>query len=129
MSRPYAFGTTISVSKSREAIAGLIERFGVDNLATGILAGRDFVMFDHDGQTYRFVIEPQDDDAEARRHWRCMILYIKSALVLVQEGVRDLDSVFLADRILPNGQSWGDYAKNNNELPRASAFKLLEAAT
>ena len=128
MSRRYAQGTAVLVSKSREDIARLIERFGVDNLATGIMAGRDFVMFDHAGQTYRFMIEPEDDEREMRRKWRCLVLYVRSSLVVVDEGVRDLDSVFLADRILPNGQSWGDYAKNNNELPRASAFKMLEAA-
>ncbi len=128
MTRPYAKGTTVSVSKSREAIARLIERFGVGNLATGVMAGRDFVMFDHDGQTYRFMIEPEDDEDEKMRKWRCLVLYVRAALVVVDEGVRDLDSVFLADRILPNGQSWGDYAKNTSELPRASAFKLLEAA-
>lgn len=128
MGRPYALNTTVSISSTHIEITGLIERFGVGNLATGRMAGRDFVMFDHEGQTYRFVVEPQDDPAEERRQWRCLVLYIRAALVLVQEGVRDLDSVFLADRVLPNGQSWGDYAKDTKSLPRASAFKLLESS-
>lgn len=126
MSQPYAKNTKTTVANSRAEIANLIERFGVGNLATGRMSGRDFVMFDHNGQTYRFQIEPQDDEREERRQWRCMVLYIKSALVLVREGVRDLDTVFLADRILPGGQSWGEYARDTKELPRTSAFGLLE---
>ena len=67
MSRRYAQGTTVAVYKSRDEIARLILRFEVKNLATGIMAGRDFVMFDHNGQTYRFMIEPEDDEGEMRR--------------------------------------------------------------
>ena len=127
MSKPYAHNTTCSIESSRSDIVKLIERFEVGNLVTGRMSGRDFVMFEHSGNTYRFQINPLDDAKEERRQWRCMILYIKSALVSVREGFRDMDTVFLADRILPNGQSWGDYAKETNELPSANAFRLLEA--
>ncbi len=126
MGRPYALGTGVSITRSLAEIYKLIDRFGVNNLATGKAAGRNFIMFDHDGQTYRFVIEPQDDEREEKRQWRCMVLYIKGALVLVEEGVKDLETVFLADRILPGGQSWGQYSLENNEIPKASSFKLLE---
>ena len=128
MGRPYAKGTTVAVADSRTAIAKLIQRFAVKNLATGVMAGRDFVMFDHKGQTYRFEIEqkPKDNEREKMRKWRCLVLYVRSALVVIDEGVRDFDSVFLADRILPNGQSWGQYAKDEKNLPRTSAFPQLE---
>ena len=126
MTRRYAKGTTVSVADSRTTIARLIERFAVNNLATGVMAGGDFVMFDHDGQTYRFMIEPEDDEREKMRKWRCLVLYIRSALVVIDEGVREFDTVFLADRVLPNGRSWGDYAKDTNNLPRTSAFPQLE---
>ena len=126
MSPAYAKNTTVPVSKSRETIARLIERFAINNLATGLIAGRDFVMFDHDGQTYRFMIEPEDDEREKMRKWRCLVLYVRSALVVIDEGVREFDTVFLADRVLPNGRSWGDYAKDTNNLPRTSAFPQLE---
>lgn len=127
MSRPYAANTQCSIETSRHEIVKMIERFDVGNLVTGRMAGRDFVMFEHGGKTYRFQIEPLNDEKEERRQWRCMILYIKAALVQVREGFRDLDTVFLADRILPNGQSWAEYAKETNELPSANAFRLLEA--
>lgn len=128
MTRPYAKGTTVSVLDSRLAIAKLIERFAVHNLATGVMSGRDFVMFDHDGQSYRFEIDqkPKDGEREKMRKWRCLVLYVRSALVVIDEGVRDFDAVFLADRILPDGQSWGQYAKDTNNLPRTSAFPQLE---
>lgn len=128
MSQPYAKGTTVSILDSRLAIAKLIERFAVNNLATGLMNGRDFVMFDHKGQTYRFEIaqKPKDSEREKMRKWRCLVLYVRSALVVIDEGVRDFDSVFLGDRILPDGRSWSAYAKDTNNLPRTSAFPQLE---
>lgn len=125
MSQPYAHNTKVPVYRSREEIVGLIGRFGVANLATGTCAGRDFVMFDHKGQTYRFVVEPQDDPSEERRRWRCIVMYIKSALVFVQEGQSDIESVFMAHRILPNGQTWGEFARDNNAIPTVSEFPQL----
>ncbi len=125
MSRPYAKGTQIPVQESRDKIAHLIERFAVRNLATGIMDAQDFVMFDYDGQTYRFIVEHDDNDAEYRRRWRCLVLHIRSSLVIINEGVRDFSTVFMADRILPNGQSWGEYVKDNNTIPTVSAFPQL----
>lgn len=125
MTRLYAKGTQVPINQSRDEIVGLIRRFGVNNLATGECAGRDFVMFDHKGQTYRFVVESQDDPGEQRRRWRCVVMYIKSALVFVQEGQSDLESVFMAHRILPNGQSWGEFAKDNKTIPTVSSFPQL----
>lgn len=126
MARPYAKGTRIPVKDSRDTISALIERFAVRNLASGIVDGQDFVMFDHDGQTYRFVVERHKHDGEYRRRWRCLVLHIRSSLVIINEGVRDFSTVFMADRILPNGQSWGEWVKNNNNaIPTVSAFPQL----
>lgn len=125
MSQPYAKGTTVSVKESRDHISRLIERFAVNNLAAGVMGGQDFVMFDHGGQTYRFTVDPVDNEPEYRRRWRVLVLHVKTSLVIVDEGVRDFDTVFMADRILPNGQSWGEYVKDNNTIPTVSAFPQL----
>ena len=125
MSQPYAKGTRIPVKDSRDTIAALIKRFAVHNCATGILDGQDFVMFDHEGQTYRFTVEPHKSEGEYRRRWRCLVLHIRSSLVIINEGVRDFSTVFMADRILPNGQSLGEYVKDNQAIPTVSAFPQL----
>ena len=125
MSRPYAKGTQVPIKQSRDDIIHLMERFAVHNLAAGIMGGQDFVMFDHDGQTYRFTVDPHESLPEYRRRWRCLVLHVKSSLVIINEGVRDFSTVFMADRILPNGQSWGEYVKDNNTIPTVSAFPQL----
>lgn len=126
MTQPYAKGTQIPVKKSKDTILQMIERFAVHNLASGIVGDQDFVMFDHDGQTYRFVVEQHKSESEYRRRWRCLVLHIRSSLVIINEGVRDFSTVFMADRILPNGQSWGEWVKNNNNaIPTVSAFPQL----
>jgi hypothetical protein len=55
----------------------------------------------------------QRDEAyaqETRRRWRCLVAIVKAKLVAVEDGISTLEREFLADVVLPNGSTVGEWA-------------------
>jgi len=48
-------------------------------------------------------------NAEARRRWRSLLLVTKARFVAVEDGVLSLEDAFMADVVLPDGQTVGEW--------------------
>lgn len=135
---PYAKHTRVSVSKSQGEIRSLLLKFGADQVAfaedtsdtqasTALVA---FRMNDRAVRTElrlpsqleeRFTHTPstrklRSDDAAfkgweqaCRSQWRSLFLVIKAKLVAVETGITTFEREFMADLVLPNGDTAGQH--------------------
>lgn len=130
----YAADTKVSTDRSRSEIERILSRYGATGFAYGWEPDRAMVGFQLHNRTVQFVI-PMPDPASkeflysghkpprrltalqskaayeqvVRQRWRAMALIIKAKLEAVATGVVSFDQEFLAQLVLPNGQSVGDY--------------------
>lgn len=150
MSR-YAANTDVSAEKSRGEIERILMRYGADQFAYGFETGRGaMVQFRADARLIRFVInlpDPQDKEfwytparrqrrsqaaAEAaweqatRQRWRALSLVIKAKLEAVEAGISEFEQEFLANIVLPDGTTVGDWmgpqvaaAYDSGQMPSA----------
>lgn len=133
---PYAAGTEVSSDRSRAEIEKMMIRFGADQFLSGWDAdrGTNFIGFRiHSRMVRIFLPMPQADDplvcltasgrsrtpnqieeamaAEQRRRWRSLVLVIKAKLAAVEDGISTVEREFLADVLLPNGTTMGEWAR------------------
>lgn len=124
----YAEGTTVAPEKSQQDIVTLLRRYGATRIATGWDADRSLVGFEAHGRQVRFVLTMPDrkapefwttatgrrrdagsaaaaHEAEVRRRWRALHLAIKAKLEVVETGIAEFESEFLAYTVLPNGRT------------------------
>lgn len=131
----YATGTGVSADRSKAEIERLLTRYGCSQFGSGWanVEGQHFahVTFMHGNSSVmlglpmprpdEFMVSPagrrrtqqatQDAyDAEVRRRWRALALIIKAKLEAVHTGISTLEREFLADMVLPNGRTLGEWA-------------------
>lgn len=148
MSR-YAANTEVSAASSRAEIESTLQRYGADQFMYGWEEGRAVVQFRAHDRFIRFLIEmPDKDDREfthtpsrgnarseaaaykaweqaTRQRWRALSLVIKAKLEAVESGISEFESEFLANIVLPNGQTVGGWvlpqvavAYDQGEMPK-----------
>lgn len=137
MSR-YASETTVTAEQSRVDIERVLARYGAEAFAysseprgasVGFRMSGRFVRFDlplpdrNDpafthvnkgavGVQPRTAVSAQKAwDQAARQRWRALLLIIKAKLEAVEAGVTTVEDEFLAHTVLPDGRTFGDYAK------------------
>ncbi len=132
--RRYATGTDVPVDRSRTELERLLVAHG----ATGFVYGWDdvgthyMVMFRMADRMIRLTVPRVDPaspeytrtptgrrrtataakdaaQAEDRRRWRSLLLAVKGRLVAVADGVQALEAAFLADVLLPDGRTVGEW--------------------
>ena len=133
----YAEGTTVPSENSRAEIEKIICRYaGRDaEFSSGRMAGKAAILFVACGRKVKFVV-PLPTEAEAgigarrknaasgsvvsesqkaawieletRRRWRCLLLAIKSKLVVVATGIATFEEEFASNIVLPDGSTVGD---------------------
>ena len=130
----YAAGTDVPADRSRAEIEKMMIRFGADQFVTGWERdGRAMIGFRvHNRMVRIFLPMPQPDDplialtptgkvrsetqvaeahaAEARRRWRSLVLVIKAKLTAVEDGISTIEREFLADVLLADGTTLGEWA-------------------
>lgn len=129
----YAEGTTVSVEKSKMEIEQVLRRYGATSFISGYNDRVAFVLAEVKDRRLRFHVTipvPADDQfkrkgrtgfrtpqerqmaaaAEERRLWRCLLLSIKSKLEVVESGIESFEQAFLANTVLPNGATVGEWA-------------------
>lgn len=136
---PYAANTTVSTEASRMEIERTLRRYKAESFAYGTEGRKASVMFRLAGRVVRFILELPDpkekrfthhsrglrtpDSAEkeweqaCRQKWRALALVIKAKLEAVSAGITTVEDEFLAHTVLPDGRSFGDWAKP--EIERA----------
>lgn len=132
MSR-YAANTEVSADRSRGEIESTLQRYGADQFMYGWEESRAIVQFRAHGRHIRFILEmPNRDDREfthtpsrgterteaqayasweqaTRQRWRALNLVIKAKLEAVESGIAEFEAEFLANIVLPNGQTVGGW--------------------
>jgi hypothetical protein len=124
----YAEGTDVPIDRSKSEIEKVLGRYGADEFAYGIKAGRALVGFVAHGKQVRFILPLPDPEApefrktatgrarkgnavneafeaEMRRRWRALALVIKAKLEAVSTGIVSFEEEFLPYIVLPGGQT------------------------
>lgn len=122
----YAAGTTVTIDKSQTEIRAMLGKYGsVDGFVTGEQAGIAVLSFHMNERriTFRMSIprikpgaterEESAARAETRRLWRALALCIKAKLESVRSGIESFEDAFLAQTVLPTGQTVGEWAAEN----------------
>lgn len=113
MTRRFAEDTTVTVARSQEAVKGLLKSAGSDQIAVYEAAEQSAVAFRVTGRFYRITVpvkvKSRNPQQEERRAWRLLLLLIKSKLEAVREGATTIEREFLADMLMPDGQTVGEW--------------------
>lgn len=127
----YAEKTSVSVAKTKADIEELVQKYGADQFISGFKDNIAIVGFSLADRQVRFVLPLPDkaeflytpgrgqrrtDDAAraaweqaCRSKWRALYLVIKAKLEAVDAGISTIEREFLADIVLPDGQTAGDW--------------------
>lgn len=126
----YAKDTNVSSELSRVEIEKTLIRYGADNFAYASASGKAMVGFTMCGRQVRFILplpqkeefrltktghnrtEKSQQDAweqACRQRWRALLLVIKAKLEAVECGISVFDQEFLANIVLPDGRTAGDF--------------------
>lgn len=119
----YAEGTKVDIATTQSQIRKLLEQHGtVEGFAVaeqGRISVLSFHMKDR-RITFRMATPPAPYNAtqraqdaarqETRRLWRSLLLCIKAKLESVRSGIESFEDAFLAQTVLPSGETMGEYA-------------------
>ena len=128
----YARNTTVSAIRTRNEIEETLERYGADGFAYATQGNMATVIFAMENRQIRFVLElPDPDDFQLSNHnpprirdakaqqasydqacrqkWRALLLVVKAKLEAVSAGISTLEAEFLANIVLPDNSSAGDW--------------------
>ena len=147
MAGNYAEGTTVATSKSLEEIKSTLIRFGAnrDTFAYAEMGRRDAIQFRVGTREVRmemllpdreqFALDryrrrrvetaiDKDWQQACREYWRTLAVAVKAKLSMIEKGLSTFDREFMADLLLPSGETVGqqvirdlDEAMATGELP------------
>ena len=129
----YAASTEVSSARSREEIERTLERYGADQFLYGWQDGAAVVGFRMAGRNVKFVIAMpakgerrfthhsrgvrtpeaalKEWEQAVRQRWRALALVIKAKLEAVESGISEFESEFLANIVLPSGETAGSWMR------------------
>ena len=129
----YAQSTDVSSEKSRGEIERILQRYGADQFMYGWQTDSAVVAFRANDRRVRFILPLPDradrefthhskgvrtPDAAARAYeqavrqrWRALALLIKAKLEAVESGISEFEDEFLANTMLPDGQTVGEWIR------------------
>lgn len=132
MPSSYASGTSVPSDRTRVEIERTLQRFGATSFAYAWEDDTAMIGFKIAGRMVRMTLPlPDMNDpiirmtpagrnrteaqvkeawaAEERRRWRALLLVIKAKLTAVADGISTIEREFMADLILPDGQTVGNW--------------------
>lgn len=128
----YAANTSVSSELSRLEIEKTLIRYGADNFAYASQKGRAFIGFTMNDRQIKFILplpeieefrytptgrdRSENSKYEAweqacRQRWRALNLVIKAKLEAVECGISVFEDEFMANIVLPGGETVGDFMK------------------
>lgn len=131
----YAASTQVSSAKSRMEIEETLSRYGADQFIYGWQQDCAVVGFRMHGRQIKFMLPMPDKQARefthteargrlrtpeaaaaayeqaVRQRWRALNLVIKAKLEAVESGITEFDEEFMAHIVLPDGQTFGAWAR------------------
>lgn len=127
----YAENTSVSTEKSRAEIERTISRYGADEFLYGQSDGEAMLLFRIHGRQVRFLLQlPLRKDYEktpgrglersarqaeaaweqaCRQRWRALALAVKAKLEAVEAGISTFEQEFLANILLPDRRTVGQW--------------------
>ncbi len=124
--RRYAEGTDVSAERSRAELETMLRKHGATEFGTyateketifqcrikGVML-RNVIQFPTAGDIQRGPRDKPADverkrEAELRRRWRALVLVTKAKLEIVASGGSSIEREFMAELLLPNGQTLGE---------------------
>ena len=121
----YAAQTSVPVDRTKAEIEKELSRFGATGFFSGWQNGVTKIGFVYEGSVYQFELSQSDNPQEDRANWRALLLAIKAKIVWVSTGKGTFASEFMAQLLLPNGQTVERYllpqieqAKDAGNLPK-----------
>lgn len=113
MTRRFAQDTFVPVSTSEAESKKRLREAGADQIAVFESADKALLAFTLHGRQYRLTVpivtKAKDKAQEDRRAWRLMLLLLKAKLEAVREGATTIEREFMADLVMPNGQTMAEY--------------------
>ncbi len=128
----FAIETDVSPEKSRAEIEKILTRYGASHYGHMTGPEQAIVAFQAQGRRLRFTLpmpalkDVKDTDGRGawrsesqkqkvleqmvRQRWRALCLVIKAKLEAVDTGVATFEEEFMANIILPSGQTMAEYA-------------------
>lgn len=133
----YAAQTEVSSEKSRVEIERTLTRYGADGFMYGWQGAQALIAFRMNGRQIKFVLPmPDRNDAEfttyqrgyqtiarapdaasklweqaCRQRWRALALVVKAKLEAVECGISEFDDEFMANIVMPDGLTVGQWAR------------------
>jgi hypothetical protein len=129
----YAAETSVSVEASRMEIERTLQRYGASAFMYGWSAGRAVVQFAAANRQIKFEIVMPDKNERrfvyhsrgqrtpeaalkeweqaCRQRWRALNLVIKAKLEAVASGISEFEEEFLANIVLPDGSTAGQFLR------------------
>ena len=126
----YAAQTRVPISKSKTDIEELLAKHGAMGFAYATEGNRSMVAFNMSGRRVQIMlVMPSTDDyaltprnarrtaaaqqaaweQACRQRWRALLLIIRAKLEAVEAGITTLESEFLANIVLPDGGTMGQW--------------------
>ena len=107
----YADRTRVEVESSRAEIERDLKKYGADAFGFTIDKTNATIAFRIRETYYRLSMIVPEGSQAARSRWRALALVIKAKLVAVQAGVETLEDAFLANMVMPDSQTVGEWIK------------------
>lgn len=143
----YAKNTNVSSDLSRLEIERVLIKYGAEGFAYATINGRAMIGFNMDGRQVRFVLPlPEKADyaltptgrtrsensqyeaweQDCRQRWRALKLVIQAKLEAVECGISVFEDEFMANIVLPNGETVGDFVRPQiGEVYRSGGMPAL----
>lgn len=125
----YAENTKVPVDRSQAEIKKILSKYGASAFAIAESKELAMIQFDIKGKRVKFFLHlpiygkakvisrgincvagEKQVEQMIRSKWRSLALAIKAKLECVETGITTLEQEFLAHLVLPNGQTFGDFA-------------------
>ena len=109
----YAARTEVPAEKTRAEIESLLRIEHGSRIVTMDEPGEIVVAWAVLGRWYKITVPfaAEVSAQERRAKWRALLLVIKAKLEAVHQGISTLEREFLANTIMPNGQTVADWAE------------------
>jgi len=127
----YAENTKVSVRTTRSDIESIVEKYGASQYVSGWSDNRAMIGFTLMDRQVRFMLTlPEKTEKRfthssrgprlgeqviksweqgCRAKWRSLFLVIKAKLEAVEQDIDTFEEAFMANIVLPDGQTVGDY--------------------
>ena len=108
---PYAAKTKVSVEQTRVDIERVLTRYGADAFGYSQDGPAVRIAFRREGRHYRIDLIMPEDPQGCRVRWRALLMIIKAKLEAAAAGVTSFEDEWLAQTVLPDRQTVGEWAK------------------